>query len=280
MIRQLGVSLLVLLSCAATSLAEDFKYHFQLVADTAVEGDTPVKTSAKTDLYYSWDISKSDQTLALQSMKVIATQKLNATQKETKLETSMSRNRFTFNDGTKSVDLAFDDAPAPLQTLLRDSFETPICKRKLDKHGGFAIEIVAKEGAKTALNNGAVANASLFHPYFPPDRDQWEADSEMSMGDGGYARGKLKYHKQTKNANQQQVTATGTLTCDQHQTSNPSTKITDARYVIHGEQTFDLKRQVWTAGKLTISMQMTINVGEVKQKHRGDVIATLELLKN
>src|SRR5262249_50189593 len=89
------------------------------------------------------------------------------------MNTTMSRAGLKNLTPGKENEVAFEDAPAKLQQMLRDSFGTPVCKLEVDGNGKeLKRRIVAGAGARDLVHHGAVANALLFHAMFPSDRDR------------------------------------------------------------------------------------------------------------
>jgi hypothetical protein len=260
--RFFGVVALAALAPAAPIRAAEpeagssFKVALVSRMDMEVQGQKQ-KLDGDTELRYTWQRNGREKTLRLDRTAVKAS--MNG---QEMMNTSMSRAGVVNVRQTTKDDVPFDKAPPELQKQLQDSFGAPVCKIVVDEEGKeVKRQVVAGPGAKPLVDNGMIANALLFHPPFPAGRDEWQADTELSMGNGGYARGKLTYRKVPGGKGGQAVKVSGTLTNDAFPQPGTPLVIKAARYVVQGEQTYDPAQQEWVAGKLTIdvSFEMTAN---------------------
>jgi hypothetical protein len=218
---------------------------------------TERKLDADTIFRYTWKKRPHERILFFDSAHVITKQN-----DQELMNTFMSRDKVIDFSKGKRYEVLYENAAEEVRTSLRDSFRAPICKLVTGKNGEEKITIVARPGAKDLLDNGMIANALLFHPWFPTGRNQWQSTREISMGNGGYAKGSLTYIKQAGGkAGQIPVKVSGTLTNDGFKMPNSSLSIKAARYVVNGSQTYDTARGEWISGKLSlkISFQMTNN---------------------
>jgi hypothetical protein len=168
----------------------------------------------------------------------------------------MSREKTRDISKGETEEVRFEDAAEELKNRLRDSFGVPVCKLVVDKSGKeIKRTIVAGPGAKTLIENGMIANALLFHTMFPENQYQWQASSEVSMGNGCYARGKLTYLKQANGkAGQTVVKVSGILLNDSFKKPGTRLTIKKVRYVVNGNQTYDLALREWISGKLSFKV--------------------------
>jgi hypothetical protein len=154
----------------------------------------------------------------------------------------------------------------------------PLCKIEVDNNDKEVKRtIVAGAGAKTLVDNGLIANAVLFHPAYFTDKDEWQSDAEISMGNGGFAKGKLTYKKVPGGKGGQAVKVTGTLSNDNFKQPGSPLVIKDVKYVVTGEQTYDSAVKEWVSGKLTLDVAMTMTVDDkTVGTSKGTMIVTLE----
>ena len=235
-----------------------------------------MKLKAETIFGYTWKRSKRESTLIFDSSHVKAKQN----GKEL-MDTFMSREKLKNISEGKTEIIRFEDAGEELKNMLRDSFGVPICKLVIDKTGKeIKRTMVAGPGAKTLIENGLIANALLFHAMFPQDKNQWQDFREISMGNNGYAGGKLTYLKQAGGkADQTIVKVSGILLNDAFK--QPGTRLTvkNARYVVSGNQTYDVVLREWIAGKLSIEVSFLMETNNRPLgSAKGTILVDLEML--
>ena len=273
------LALLLFGSFAAVATAQN--HPFQIAISSTIDVDIQnmkQKVDAETEVNYNWTRSGAERVLKIDSMFVKAT--ANGTPI---MNTFMNRTKLANTTAAGATDeVPYEAAPEELKTMLKDSFDTPICKIEVNASGAETKRtVVAEEGAKSLLDNGIIENAVLFHPPFAPNDDQWQSDAAVSMGNGGYAKGKLTYTKAAGGNGGQLVKVAGTLTNEGFQQPGTPLSLKNAKYVVSGEQTYDPARKEWVAGKLKmdVSYAMTVNnndvgtaagVMNVTFKHRAD----------
>lgn len=229
-----------------------FSYQARITSRITMKIQGPEqKLEAETTFRYTWKRSQRESTLILDAAHVKAKQN----GKEL-MNTFMSREKLKNISKGQIEEVRFEDAGEELKKMLRDSFGVPVCKLVTDKSGKEVKRtIVAGPGAKTLIENGMIANALLFHTMFPQDKNEWQASNEVSMGNGGYARGKLTYLKQADGkAGQTIVKVSGILSNDAFKQPGTRLTIKNARYVVSGNQTYDLALREWIAGKLSFEV--------------------------
>ncbi|UCH93498.1 MAG: hypothetical protein JSV88_24945 [Candidatus Aminicenantes bacterium] len=234
------------------------------------------KLEADTTLRYTWKRSDQESTLIFDAAHVKA--KKNG---QELMNTFMSREKLRNISKGETEEVRLEDAAEDLKNMLQDSFGVPVCKLVVDKSGKeIKRTIVAGPGAKTLIENGMIANALLFHTRFPENQHEWQASSEVSMGNGGYARGKLTYLKQTNGkAGQTIVKVSGILLNDDFR--QPGTKLTikAARYVVSGNQTYDLALREWISGKLSFEVSFLMESNDKPLgSAEGMILVILETL--
>ncbi|HZZ77047.1 MAG TPA: hypothetical protein VFE62_00930, partial [Gemmataceae bacterium] len=213
---------------------------------------------ADTDFNYTWKQRERERTLIVDLIAVKGV----FDGKET-MNTTMSRAKLVTLEGGQKREILFEDAPEPLKAMLRDTFQSPICKIKVDERGReIKREIVSNAGAKDLQKQGIIENARMFHPPYMSDKDEWSAVTEISMGNGGFAKGQLAYKKVPGGKNGQKVIVSGTLTNEGFDFPDQPIRIRKVKYIVRGEQTFDATRGHWTSGKLKIEASFEMASGE------------------
>jgi hypothetical protein len=121
------------------------------------------------------------------------------------------------------------------------------------------------------VDNGLIAGARLFHVKFPATERQWNAPNEVSMGNGGFARGTLTYAKTGTSASGQTVVkVSGTLVNNLFQPPGKSPAVKNARYVVTGKQTYDSAAGEWTSGDLSIDLSFDLEMdGKLASSAKG-----------
>jgi hypothetical protein len=171
--------------------------------------------------------------------------------------------------------IKMEEAPEALKMMMQDCFEVPICKLKIDENSKeIKRSIVAGPGAEEILKLGQIANAMFFHPPFKAGLDKWDAEREISMGQGGYAKGKLTYEKGKADKEGLHFKVTGTLTNDDFQPADSPVGYKDARYVIVGEQSYDPAKKEWISGKMHIDVSFKMRAFAASAK--GTILMQLE----
>lgn len=168
----------------------------------------------------------------------------------------------------KVEDVPVEKASEPIQKMLKECYDTPLCKIKVDAQGAEqSREIVAGAIAqKVLVEQGQISNARLFHPPFYGDKPSWESNAEVSIGNGGVAKGNLKYERagETKDG-KTQVKVTGLLSNDRFVLPQKTLVMTQARYEVAGEQTYDAARHEWTSGELNLKVSFRLEDPDGKQ---------------
>jgi hypothetical protein len=234
---------------------------------------TTREITATTDVRYRWRCKDRERTLSIDSLLITAEEDGREI-----MNTFMSREKFIDIKLGKTNEIVADNAPDQLKKILQESFGAPLCTLQIDEQGKeIKRTVVAGEGAKNLVDNGMIANALLFHPPFLRNSNDWSAETAMSMGHGGYARGSLNYKKQAGEQSRQTCKVSGTLTNERFK--QPETPVTtrNSRYVVTGNETFDPVLKEWISGKLTMEFS---NQMEADQKivgsSRGTIVATFE----
>lgn len=280
MIRRPFVSIAYVFAVSAAVLAGQpapkdasearFKVSVQAKLTMTINGQNE-KIEANAAFEYTWKRDGQVKTLVVDGAEVRAivggTELMNA-----------RMSRAGFNDIKDGKTVKLEDAPDQLKKLLTDSFGTPVCKLELDAIGKEAKRtILAGPGASQMIDSGMIANALLFHPWYPADQNEWQANMEVSSGQG-LASGQATYTKIPGGKGGQAVKVSGTLTADGVKGPNGLT-VKDGKYVVTGEQTYDPARKEWIAGKMTMDVSFKMFQGNTAiGTAKGPLLLNFEML--
>jgi hypothetical protein len=235
-------------------------------------GGKEANAENETTTEYRWRREAKARTLLVDSVEVRGTQRGKVV-----AHARMSRGEFADLKGGRTVKA--EDAPELLRKALTETFGTPLCKVELDDAGKEQKRTVTAGPGTAPLNAaGMVSHPSIFHPWYAPDRDEWEAPMEATTGQGGSVTGKATYTKIPGGKGGQAVKVSGTLTAEGTKAAG-GLVFKEVKYVVKGEQTFDPKRGEWVAGRLAIDVSFTATDGkEVTITAGGEILLTLEAL--
>ena len=236
--------------------ADLFNITLRSKMDIVAQGKVQ-KVDAETDIYYTWTRNARRRVLSIQSLMA----KVGVDGKPLS-NGFMSRAKITQTEQGETQEVLLESATEELKQMLQDSFDSPVCEREVDDNGREVKRtVVAGPGAKDLIDSGIIANALLFHPPFLQDQNEWQAQTEVSMGNGGYATGRLSYTKTGGAKIGQTVKVSGTLTNESFKKPGTPVTIKNASYVVRGEQTYDPSQQAWVSGEIAIdvSFQLAAN---------------------
>lgn len=261
---------LIVLS-GAHSVHADETQHFQIDIDSKLDLDEATgnkdKITGLTEIAYHWRKDAKSRTLFLDSAFVKV--EMNG---QPFLNTLMNAKKIVTTKGGKKTEVLTNDADDELKKILVDSYTAPICVLTVDASGAETERtIVAKEGAKSQIEDGIIAQCMIFHPPYYADKQEWERQTEFSSGNGAYVKGNLLYKKGEKIAGGQKVTFSGTLKNPGYTRPGTATKIESSVYKISGEQTYDPASKEYVLGKLVIDISFDLSesdkpIGNAKGK--------------
>jgi hypothetical protein len=255
--------------------------HFQLTITSKLDlelTDAKVKVQTETSghVRYYWVSRGRDRELYLESIEHTGT--MNGQQLRYELITG---EKYVFLDCGRKREIPLETAAEPVKTRIIDGFYYPLCRLTLDKDGKEVDRVVSsRPGAKYHVDAGQVARGTLFHPPFPKDESEWTAVATWPIGTGGLAEGKLTYKKKgAVEKDLQTVEVAGALVSAEFKDPVEPFTSKDVRYVVRGEQTFDMARREWVSGKWTVDVSFKlISTRSPSGSAKGEMVLTFEKL--
>ncbi|NLE58732.1 MAG: hypothetical protein GX616_10250 [Planctomycetes bacterium] len=230
-------------------IARTSKITITSTVNTRTQGEGH-RIDAYTEVYYTWRRKGLEHVLSVDSLLVKA--RING---EESMNTFMSRAKLVNTEQGQTQEVSFDEASDELKKTPRDSFDVPLCILQVDASGKETRRtVVAGAGAKSMVDNGMIANALLFHPPFPPQRKEWQADAEFSTGNGGSAQGKLTYTTVPGRGPRRLFKVSGKCSRESFRLPDKPLTMKDVLFVVSGEQTYDPAQRAWVSGKLAVDV--------------------------
>ena len=252
-------ALALLAYCAGPAAAQDTAVQ---KARLSIVGDMKMKFQGKTvaialDNKVSYILSrKGDEvTATINGMEMTAKQDSREV-----MHLVIDKDRILLKQMEKVLkDVTRDKAEGEDKQKLEDLFGKPIMTYTTDKSGKeLKRTLTTAAGAKAEVDGGIASNIRLFHAPFPTDKEKWQAPAEFGMGNRALVKGNLTYEKvkPAEGAKQVKVKVSGTLTNKEAQQGPATAK--NVVYKVKGEQTYDLKRKQWVAGKLVMDVSFSL----------------------
>ena len=216
-------------------------------------GDMTQKIEATADIRYAWKNVDRDRILTFNQLgsKALMDGKL-------LIDNTMSRDKFIKVSEGMTTEIKSTEVPERLRKMLQASFGEPLCKVQRDADGKEVKRtIMSSPDAKVMIDNGMIVNALLFHPPYYAGKAEWQSDSEISMGNGGTAKGKLHYKKAEGNTFQ----VAGVLSNDEFKMEATGLTLKNAKYIVEGSQRYDPAMREWVAGKMDIKVGYEMALG-------------------
>jgi len=277
--RFVGAAALVFIPMGACATAADKEQNrsFKVTLESRMEMATKsIKHQMDADsvIDYTWKRQGNERTLIFDSVLL----KVREDGKQS-MNTFMSRAKFANTKDDQTKEVLFEKAPDQLKKLLRDCFDAPVCKLQLDESGKEVKRtVVAGPGAKVLVENGVIANALLFHPPYMGGQKKWSAPAEITMGNGGFAKGELTYEV-AGGKNGQAFKVSGTLSKDKYKLPDGPLTIENAKYLVSGQQNYDPAQREWVSGKLKIDVSFEMTDGDKSvASAKGTIVASFEAL--
>lgn len=272
MVRPLLLIALLALPCLAQDDARRYRvrYESSMDMDLSRAGQGQVAITADTEIDYSAGPSGRKFSVLLDRMHVTT-----VVDGAEKMNVTMSRDGLRMVEDGQTNEIAYDEADAPTQEMLRDTYREPLASVEVDATGKEVTRTVSvRPGAKDMLDNGGVENTRFFHAPYPAEGATWEVERELPMGNGNIARGKLTYTRGEKAADGKVTVAVkGTLTGSGQQ---GPLDIKEATYLVDGKQVWDPVLGDWSEAKLDVAVSMKMFQGaNLVASAEGKIVASL-----
>lgn len=253
---------------------ESHSFHVAIVSElqNKLGNGVTQKMEATADVRYTWKNVDRDRILTFDQLgtKALMDGKL-------LINATMSRDKFINVSEGMTTEIKSSEAPERLRKMLQASFGEPLCKLQRDADGKEVKRtIMSSPDAKDMIDNGMIVNALLFHPPYYSGKTEWQSESEIRMGKGGTAKGKLRYKKSEGNTWQ----VTGTLSNDEFMRENDGFTLKKAKYAVDGSQSYDAALREWVAGKMSINVGYEMYQDDTKVgTANGTMRATFERIE-
>jgi hypothetical protein len=250
-------------------------YKITITSNLTMDADgKKQKVNADTEIRYTWKGTGRQRTLFYDEIKILL-----KIEGEEIMNSSMSREKFIFKGkGKKDMEFSFENAPEQQKKIMADSFGAPLCRLEVDENGQEVKRTtLGGPGAKTFVD-GMIGTTLLFHPPFFQDKDKWESEREVGIGNGKTVKGVLSYKKVARDNGKQIVSVSGALKNEGFKPPGaPATGRSTTK--VSGQQMFDLAQKEWTAGELTMELSMEFTAdGKIIGSGQGPMKVTLEEL--
>jgi hypothetical protein len=168
------------------------------------------------------------------------------------VESRISRTRFQgrIQPEAPVISVSASEAPPRLQELLK-TFDTPAASLLLNENSQVVDRRVRSDGPQRAL----IETLLSIHTPIPSDVAFWEAPTQLAMGHGQTAKGKLRFEKQKESLGETgglvKVKITGDLKAEGIVVGR---LIKDGTYSVTGEQTYDTSTHEWTSAHWSVDI--------------------------
>jgi hypothetical protein len=171
---------------------------------------------------------------------------------QTILETRASRSRFQgrIQPDAPVFNVSSNDAPPPVQQILKN-FDVVAASLLLNDD----LKVVDRKYRFDGPQRAVVETLLSIHTPIPKGADSWESPTQLAMGHGQTAKGKLKFEKQKptdgKSTDLVKVKVSGVLKAEGVIAGN---FIKDGTYTVKGEQVFDSHTHEWTSARWSVEV--------------------------
>jgi hypothetical protein len=168
------------------------------------------------------------------------------------LETKASRARFQGRVQPEApvFNVSLKDAPPPMQEILRN-FDVVTASLLLNDD----LKVVDRKYRSDGPQRAMIETLLSIHTPIPKGVDSWESPTQLVMGHGQTARGKLRFEKDKtgpgKSSDLVKVKVSGVLKAEGVITGN---FIKDGTYTVTGEQVFDSHTHEWTSARWSVAV--------------------------
>ncbi len=255
----------------STASADTIQYDLAINSSLEVKSPgqpKPQPLVATTALRYQVDRQDTTEEVAVNGLEVKI-----STDGRSLMNSRMNREGATFQQGPKDETKISTDQATPALKLLLEQFGKPLAKVTRDPDGGEVSRELLIDKDSSLVENGVIDNTQLFHVKFPAGQDEWESKIKISMGNGQFAQGVLKYKKNGS-------TPEGLLKVDVSGELKAEGKlglgeINNGKYRVDGQQMYDPARKAWIAGRLNIDLTLTM---EANNQEAGNATGLMTIV--
>ena len=188
------------------------------------------------------------------------------------LASRLSRKGFQgrFQPGGPMLNVTYNNAPDMLKERLK-RMDTPVASILLDENSRVLDRRVIPQGPMFAI----IETLLSIHTPIPKDAAFWEAPTQLAMGHGQTAKGKLRFEKVKqaldKTAGLVNVKVSGTLKAEGAVVGR---LIKDGNYIVTGEQSYDPKSREWKTARwaVVVDTELADQTGTTVAHAKGKMI--------
>ena len=256
---------------AGTAVADSNSYDLEINSTLEVKSPgqpKPQPLVATTRLQYRLDRQDQADQVVINQLEVKI-----ASEGRSLMNSRMNPKGASFQQGPKDeTKITTEDASPALKKLL-EQFGKPLALVTRDGEGAEVSRELLVDKDSSLVENGVIDNTQIFHVRFPAGLDVWESKVKLSMGNGQFAQGSLKYRKIENTPNGQiLVDVSGDLKAEG---KLPLGDINSGKYHVTGTQTYDPGHKIWTAGVL--NLDVTLNM-ESNNQEAGSATGLMKIV--
>ena len=191
--RFLSLAVMAIGLVPAAAWADTIPYDLTIdtVLDVKLPGQPkPRPTQARPGLHFQVDRKDMLEDVVVNSLEVLI-----SSDGRTLMNSRLNRQGASFQQGSKEeTQIAAEQATDSLKQLL-DQFGTPVARITLDSEGSEQAREILVDKDSVLVENGVIDNTQFFLVRFPDKEAEWESKVRLSIGNGQYAQGTLRYKK-------------------------------------------------------------------------------------
>jgi hypothetical protein len=196
------------------------------------------------------------------------------------MEMKVTRSRFQgrLQPDTPILSVTSNEAPPRLQEILK-TFDTVSATMFINDDHKVVNRKFRHEGAQRAVTETILS----IHAPIPKNVDSWESPTQLAMGQGQTAKGKLHFEKDKtsagKSADLIKVKVSGVLKAEG---AIAGRFIKDGTYTVTGEQTYDQHNHEWVASRWSVEVnsELANPDGQVVAQAKGTMIVQSKALSD
>ena len=190
---------------------------------------------------------------------------------QTVVETKMTRARFQgrLQPDSPALNVTATDAPARLQEMLKN-YDVVAASLLLDDD----LKVVNRKYRFEGPQRAVIETLLSIHTPIPKGVDSWESPTQLAMGQGHTAKGRLRFEKDKpkdgdgRSTDAIKVKVSGVLKAEGVIAGN---YIKDGQYQVTGEQTFNDHDHEWTSSRWSVAVvnELANQAGRIVAQVKG-----------